>query len=59
MQPSQIAVIWATYEEQQRLEHESSRAHASSRPSFARRFRRFVFRGQLGPVGSHTPAWRL
>jgi len=56
MQPSQIAVIWATYEEQQRLEHESSRAHASSRPSFARRFRRFVFRGQLGPVGSHTPA---
>jgi len=46
----------ATYEEQQRLEHESSRAHASPRPSFARRFRRFVFRGQLGPVGSHTPA---
>ena len=56
MQPNQIAVIWAMYEEQQRLESASSRAHALARPSLARRFRRLAFRGQLGPVGGHAPA---
>ena len=55
MQPNEIAVIWAMYEEQQRLESASSRGHAPARPSFAQRVRRFVFRGQLGPVGGHAP----
>ena len=61
MEPIQIAVIWTMYEEERRrLESAPSRALASPRPSFARRFRgafrRITFRGQLGPVGGRAPA---
>ena len=60
MQPSQIAVIWMTYDELQRTETASRSAHAAPRPSFRQRFggqlRRFAYRAQLGPVGGHTPA---
>ena len=60
MQPNEIAVIWMMYEEERRLEAASSHTHASTRPSFPRRFRgqirRFAFRGQLGPAGGHAPA---
>ena len=57
MQPNEIAVIWTMYEEQRRLESASSRGHAPASP-FIRstvrgQLRRFVFRGQLGPVGGH------
>ena len=60
MQPSQIAIIWTMFEEQQRSAEASRSAKASPRPSFTQRFRgqvhRFVYRTQLGPVSGHAPA---
>ena len=60
MQPGQIAVVWMMYDQIQRSEAASRRAHASPRPSFKQRFggkfRRFAYRTQLGPVGGHAPA---
>ena len=58
MQPGQMAVAWMMYEQIQRSEAMSKRAHASPRPSFKQRFggqvRRFAFRTQLGPVGGQA-----
>ena len=60
MQPGQMAVVWMMYDATQRSESPSRRAKASPRPSFTqrfgRKFRRFAYRTQLGPVGGHAPA---
>ena len=60
MEPSQIAVIWTTYEELQRSEAASKRTTVSPRPSFRQRFggqfRHFAYRTQLGPVSGRGPA---
>ena len=61
MQPSQIAVIWTMYEEQQRSEAASRSAPRvasalRSRNAFGGQFRRFAYRAQLGPVSGHGPA---
>jgi hypothetical protein len=58
MQPGQMAVVWMMYDQFQRSEAAMPTAHASPRPSFkqrlGRKFRRFAFRTQLGPVGGHA-----
>ena len=60
MQPGQMAVVWMMYDQMQRSEAASRRTQATARPSFRQRlggtFRRFAYRAQLGPVGSHAPA---
>ena len=60
MQPSQIAVIWTMFEEQQRAAEASRNAKASPQPSYTQRVRgqvqRFVYRAQLGQVIGHGPA---
>ena len=58
MQPGQMAVAWMMDDQNQRSEAAPRHSDASPRPSFKQRFggtfRRFAFRGQLGPVGGYA-----
>ena len=58
MDPAQVAVLWTLVLMQCAQPRRQTSAKQGRLPgvSLAGRLRRFVFRGQLGPVGGHAPA---